>query len=236
MKFKRILLKISGELLGGEEGRGAEAAVLKRLTGELGELVKKGFQLAIVVGGGNFWRYKDNANLSIPRTSSDMLGMMASVMNARLLSDALIAEGIQSHALSAHGNFAFAEPFESKRGRELLERGSIVVCGGGTGNPYFTTDSAAVLRALELGCDALFKATKVDGVYDSDPKKNPGAKRFEQLTSQEAWEKKLEIMDLTAMTLSHENGMPILVFDFQIPGNLLKIAQGDLSLATLITS
>lgn len=229
------MLKISGEVLGGEEGSGVDGAALKQLCQELGELVREGFQVAVVVGGGNFWRFRDNAELTIPRTASDTLGMMAAMMNARLLAEALTAEGVPAESLSAHGNFYFSEPYVPSRGLSLLEKGKIVVCGGGTGNPYFTTDSAAALRALELRCDVLLKATKVDGVYDKDPMKHEDAVRYEKITYDEVLEKGLGVMDLTAITLAKENGLPVKVFKLQTPGHLLKAAEGDESVATLIT-
>lgn len=226
MKYKRIMLKISGEVIGGADGQGADAAALLVLCQEVKTLVKAKVQVAIVVGGGNFWRFRDNQKIKIARSDSDTIGMMATIMNARLLQDALRSIGVKASALAPHVSFYFAEPFTAGRGKELLERGEVVICGGGTGNPYFTTDSAAALRALELECDVLMKATKVDGVYDSDPVKNKSAKFFEKITYDEVLKRRLEVMDLNAIVLAKENGLPVQVFNLRKSGNLLKAAKG----------
>ncbi|MBT4385011.1 UMP kinase [Candidatus Peregrinibacteria bacterium] len=229
----RVMIKLSGEVLGGENGFGADGTALLSLCDQIAKIVEKGVEVAIVVGGGNFWRFRDNKDLEIPRSASDTLGMMATIMNARLLAEALISRGVEASALAAHGNFYFVEPFTPSRGKFLLEKGKVVVCGGGTGNPYFTTDSAAALRALELECDVLLKGTKVDGVYDKDPIKHDDAEFFEDLTYDEVLKRELGVMDLTAITLCKENELPVRVFDVTETGNIVKAATGK-TIGTLI--
>ena len=234
MKKRRILLKLSGEVLGGSDGVGADGKALMAAAGEIAQLIKKNVQVAVVVGGGNFWRYRDNKSLVISRTTSDAVGMMATIMNARLLAEALEALKVKARVLSAHGNFYFAEPYVPDFGRRCLEKGEVVLCAGGTGNPYFTTDTAAALRALELDCDELLKGTKVEGVYDSDPMKNKKAKFFSKLKYQEVLDRELGVMDLTAIVLCKDNGLPVRVFNGNGKGNLLKAALGK-SIGTLIS-
>lgn len=237
MAYKRVLIKLSGEVLGGKDGLGADGEALLHFAKEIQSVVEKGVQVAIVVGGGNFWRYRDNADLNIPRASSDAIGMMATIMNARLLAEALMSLGVHANALAAHSTDSyFAEPYVPLRGIQLLKRGDhVVVCGGGTGNPYFTTDSTAALRALELGCDVLLKATKVDGVYDKDPMEHEDAQFFEKLTYDEVLSRGLKVMDLTAITLCKENDLPVRVFNVMEPGNILKAALGE-SIGSLISN
>jgi uridylate kinase len=229
---QRVMIKLSGESLSDHQESGVSAPVLKALCSDLIALQKTGLQMALVLGGGNLWRYRDNKELPLSRPTSDALGMMATIMNARLLQDALREMGAMAHALAPHGEFYFVEPYTPGRGQELLNRGSIVICGGGTGNPYFTTDTAAALRALELNCEVLLKATKVDGVYDSDPEKNPSAQRFEKISYSEVLQRGLEVMDLTAITLCKENNLPVRVFNGVKPGALreaiLSGAEGTL--------
>lgn len=232
--MKRIMLKISGEVLGGADGQGVDGAELLKLCEEIKVLVKSKVQVAIVVGGGNFWRYRDNKKVQISRADSDTIGMMATVMNARLLQDALRSLGIKATALAPHVSSYFAESFVASKGIALLEKGEVVICGGGTGNPYFTTDSAAALRALELKCDVLMKATKVDGVYDSDPVKNKSAKFFDKISYDEVLKRKLEVMDLNAIVLAKENGLKVQVFNLKKSGNLLKAVKGK-KIGTLIS-
>ncbi len=231
--MKRIMLKISGEVLAGD-GVGVDGAELLKLCEEIKAIVKSKVQVAIVVGGGNFWRYRDNKKIQISRVDSDTIGMMATIMNARLLQDALRSIGVKATALAPHVSFYFAEPFLASRGIALLERGEVVICGGGTGNPYFTTDSAAALRALELKCDVLMKATKVDGVYDSDPTKNKSAKFFEKISYDEVLKRGLEVMDLNAIVLAKDNGLQVRVFNLKKSGNLLKAVKGK-KIGTLIS-
>ncbi len=234
MKYDRVLLKISGEVLGGEDGFGADAKPLLALCGQIKKILDSGVQVAIVVGGGNFWRFRDNKELQIPRASSDAIGMMATIMNARLLKEALLQQGIGAHALAAHADFYFAEPYVPARALHLLERGEVVVLGGGTGNPYFTTDSTAALRALELDCDVFLKATKVDGIYSADPNEDPKAEFYEQISYSDVLQKGLGVMDLTAVTLCQENELPVRVFNMQKEGELLRATQGE-AVGSLIT-
>ena len=234
MKKKRVLLKLSGEVLGGPDGIGADAKALLQGADELKSFVKQGIQVAIVVGGGNFWRYRDNKKLTIPQATSDAVGMMATVMNARLLTEVLNQKGVKAMALSAHGEGYFALGYSPDLGKKILNEGAVLVCAGGTGNPYFTTDTAAALRALELDCELLLKGTKVDGVYDSDPVKNKKAKFFSKLSYDEVLRRELGVMDLTATQLCKDNKLPVRVFNGQIAGNALKAAQGK-NIGTLIS-
>lgn len=220
------MLKISGEVLAGELGVGADGKALLALATEIQTLVKKNIQVAIVVGGGNFWRYRDNKGLEIPRSTSDAVGMLATIMNARLLTEALRSIKVKARTLSAHGDFYFAEPYVPEFGRHCLDQGEVVICAGGTGNPYFTTDTAAALRALELNCDELLKGTQVEGVFDSDPRKNKKAKFLAKLTYQTVLDRELGVMDLTAIVLCKDNQLPVRVFNGHVKGNLLKAAQG----------
>lgn len=233
MKYKRVMLKISGEVLSGDNPHGADGGAILKLCAEIKDVHRSGVQIAIVIGGGNFWRYRDNKALKISRVESDTIGMMATIMNARLLKNGLEAFKVKAKVLAPHVDFCFAEPYVASRGIQLLERKEIVICGGGTGNPFFTTDSAAALRALELGCDVVMKATKVDGVYDSDPVKNKNAKFFEKITYDEVLKRKLEIMDLNAVVLARENHLPVHVFNMKKAGNLLKAVKGK-TIGTLI--
>jgi uridylate kinase len=233
MKRKRIMLKVSGEMLAGPGGQGADPAAVILVAQEIKTLWKKKIQLAITVGGGNFWRFRDNKKLSISRTSSDAIGMLATMMNGRLLQEALQSIGVPAHVLAPHADFYFAEPYVPSRGQAFLARGEVVLCAGGTGNPYFTTDSSAALRALELGCDVLLKETKVQGVYDKDPMKHKNAKFFPTISYDEMLKRELQVMDLSAILLCKDNGLPVHVFQGK-PGNLLKVATGK-KLGTLIS-
>lgn len=229
MTYKRILVKLSGEVLAGHDGGGIDGQAVTRLCQEIVDISRQGIQVAVVVGGGNFWRYRDNMGLSIPRSASDAIGMMATIMNARLLAEVLNTMGVIARAMAPHADFYFSEPYVPSRGKQLLDRGELVICGGGIGNPYFTTDSTAALRALELECDVLMKATKVDGVYDSDPVANPDAKFYSRISYEEVLKRELAVMDLTAIVLSKENQLPVHVFNGEVPGNLLKaVTQGNI--------
>lgn len=234
MAHKRILFKLSGEVLGGADGVGADGAALEALAKQIKALRKDGVEIAIVLGGGNFWRYRDNSNLSIPRSSSDAMGMMAAMMNARLFSEVLKAMDVPARCLSAHGNYYFAEPYSPNLGLEAMEQGEVVVCGGGTGNPYFTTDTTGALRALELNCEVMMKATKVDGIYDSDPVANPNAQFFERISYDEVLERELGVMDLSAVVLSKENNLPVRVFNINADNAIVRAASGE-AIGSLIT-
>lgn len=225
--YKRILLKMSGEVLQGKDGFGIEKEKVDEVLEQLIKVHKKGIELAIVIGAGNFWRYRDTKDLKINRSKADQLGMLATLFNTNVLTESLKEKGHSAVTYSAIPFPKLAERFDAERATADLENGKIVFLAGGTGNPYFTTDSAASLRALELDCDVVFKATKVDGVYESDPEKNAQAKKFDKLSYQEVLEKNLKVMDLTAISLCRENNLPLLVFNMLKNGNLLKAVQGE---------
>lgn len=232
-RYKRIMLKISGEHLAGSDGFGADGGALKALAEEVRSLVKKKFEVAIVVGGGNFWRFRDHVALKLSRSVSDTVGMMATVMNARLLAEALNQMGVKAFALAAHTEGYYAYNYSPELGKKILKDKAVVICAGGTGNPYFTTDTAAALRALELECDVLFKDTKVLGVYDKDPLKYRNARFFPKISYEEILKRELQIMDLTSIVLCKENRLPVHVFQGK-RGNLLKAAIGK-KIGTLIS-
>jgi uridylate kinase len=227
MTYKRIMLKLSGEVFAGDKDFGIFKPTLYDIAEQVSSVAKLGIQIVIVVGGGNIWRYKDTKETDIERTVSDAMGMLATIMNSVALQSALEALGAETRVLSAIDVPQMAEPFIKRRALRHLEKGRIVICAGGTGNPYFTTDSAAALRALELTCDVLLKATNVDGVYDKDPNKNSNAKKFSEITYQQAIEQHLGVMDQAAFSLCQEQKLPIIVFNFLQHGSLLKAARGD---------
>lgn len=218
---------MSGEVLQGKDGFGIEKEKVDEIIAQLLEAKEKKLELAVVIGAGNYWRYRDTKDFKIDRTKADQLGMLATFFNTSVLTESLKERGFLATTYSSIPFPKLAEKFEAEKVRKDLSDGKIIFLAGGTGNPYFTTDSAAALRALELKCDAVFKATKVDGVYASDPVKNPNAERFENLTYQEVIEKNLKVMDLTAISLCRENAMPLLVFNMLEKGNLLKAINGD---------
>lgn len=221
------MLKLSGEALSGENEFGLDHDSLHRIAEEIMELVKAGVQVAVTIGGGNIWRYRDTKNSGIERSSSDVMGMLATIMNAVALQAALEAQGGSCRVCSAIDVPQVAEAYIRRKAVAHLEKGRVVVCAGGTGHPYFTTDSAAALRALELNCEVILKATNVDGVYDKDPKIAKDAKRYETLTLQEAIEKDLHVMDQAALSLCRDQKLPIVVFDFARKGNLLRVVNGE---------
>ena len=226
--YHRLLIKLSGGQLAGESGFGISPAVIGRIAREVREVHELGSQLCIVIGGGNVIRGIDAAEQGLDRTSADYMGMLASVINALALQDALEKEGLATRVLSALEIQSVAEPYIRRRAVRHLEKGRIVVFAGGTGNPYFTTDTAAVLRAAEVDAEIILMAKHgVDGVYDDDPKKNPHAKRYDHLSYDEAIRKNLRIMDQTAVALCRENDLPIIVFDMSTPGNIRKVASGE---------
>jgi uridylate kinase len=225
--YRRIMLKLSGEALSKEgKGQGINESVLHVVAKRIAELSKEGLQIAIVVGGGNIWRYRDTTGSGIERTASDAMGMLATIMNSVALQAALESQGLTTRVLSAIDVPQLAEAFIRRRAIRHLEKGRIVICAGGTGNPYFTTDSAAALRALELNCDVLLKATNVDGIYDSDPNKHRNAKLYKEISYQDALEKHLNVMDQAAFSLCAEQKLPIRVFNFHSKSALLKAALG----------
>lgn len=227
MQHNRILLKLSGEALCTEEYGGIEPDILASTAQQIAEVREQGIEVAVVVGGGNFWRYRDNTHSPIERSTSDHIGMLATVMNAAALQGALDNIGVPARVQSAVPAPKLAEMYVQRRALHHLQHGNIVICAGGTGNPYFTTDTAAALRAVELKCDVVLKATTVDGVYDRDPKEHSDARKYYKLTYQEAISKNLKVMDQTAFTLCQEEDLPICVFNFFEKGNLLKAAKGD---------
>ncbi|PIZ74536.1 UMP kinase [Candidatus Peregrinibacteria bacterium CG_4_10_14_0_2_um_filter_43_11] len=235
MKYKRIMLKISGEVLGERgEGSGIDSTALIKIAKEIVEIQKKKIQVVVVVGGGNIWRYRDTKDAGIERTTSDYMGMMATIMNSVALQSAIEKLGTDSRVATALDLPQIAEPYIRRRALRHLEKGRVVICGGGTGNPYFTTDTAAALRAVELECDVILKATKVDGVYTADPAKDKKAKKYDNLSYDEAIEKKLRVMDQTAFSLCRESKMKILVFSMHQKGAILKAATGE-KIGTLVS-
>jgi len=226
-KYHRVVLKISGEALLGEQPFGISPYILKFLSNEIAELTKDEIQLAIVMGGGNIFRGRQARKLGIDQATGDYMGMLATMINALALQVALEKEGVETRVMSGISMRAVAEPYIRRRAIRHLEKGRVVIFGAGTGNPYFTTDTAAALRAAEIKAEVILKATKVDGVYEKDPLKFPDAKKFDELSYMEVLEKKLEVMDATAISLCMENKLPIIVFNFAISGNIKKVIFGE---------
>ena len=227
MLYKRILLKLSGEALMGNKQYGIDAARLAEYAQEIKEVVDQGVEVAIVIGGGNIFRGLAGASNGMDRVQADHMGMLATVINGLALQSALELNGVQTRLQSAIKINEVAEPFIRRRAMRHLEKGRVVIFGGGTGNPYFTTDSAAVLRAIEVEADVILKGTRVDGIYTSDPEKDKTATKFETISFNDVLTKGLKVMDTTAFTLSQENNLPIVVFDMNKKGNLLKIVSGE---------
>ncbi len=227
MKYRRILLKLSGEALMGEQEYGIDPNVLAYIAGEVSEVGSLGVQVGIVIGGGNIYRGVEGAAQGIDRVTGDHMGMLATVINALALQNALEERSIPTRLQTAIKMEQIAEPYIRRRAIRHLEKGRVVIFGAGTGNPYFTTDTAAALRATEIEADVIIKATRVDGIYDSDPELNANAVRYEHVTYAEVLEKKLRVMDLTAITLSEENSLPIIVFDMNSKGDLARLVQGE---------
>jgi uridylate kinase len=224
--YHRILLKLSGESFCDESVGGLDTDQISSIAKQVKAVAEQGVEVGIVVGGGNLVRGQELERVGLNRVTADHMGMLATVINALALSDAVEKIGHPTRVLSAIEMRAVCEPFIRRRALRHLEKGRIVIFAGGTGNPYFTTDTCASLRATEIGADVLLKATKVDGVYDADPKKNPGAKRFERLTYREVVERRLGVMDMTAITMCMEHKLPIVVFNGLVPGNLDKVVKG----------
>ncbi len=227
MQYKRILLKLSGEALMGNRQYGIDPQRLAEYAEEIKSVVDKGIELAIVIGGGNIFRGVAGASRGMDRVQGDHMGMLATVINGLALQSALEDAEIQTRLQSAIKINEVAEPFIRRKAIRHLEKGRVVIFGGGTGNPYFTTDSAAVLRAIEIKADVILKGTRVDGIYTSDPEKNKEATKFDFITFEDVIKKGLKVMDTTAFTLSQENELPIVVFDMNKPGNLLKVVTGE---------
>ena len=233
-QYNRILLKLSGEALMGKQDFGIDSDVLAKTALEVVKQQKMGTQVALVIGGGNIFRGAGLAQGGIDRVSADQMGMLATVMNALAMQDAIKKLGINCRVMSGLKIDQLGEEYSAFKAREHLEQGDVVIFAAGTGNPYFTTDTAASLRAIEIKADLLLKATKVDGIYDSDPIKNPDAIRYKNLSFKEAVSKELGVMDLTAMVLCRENNMPLCVFDMFEAGALSKIIDGDKSTGTIV--
>jgi uridylate kinase len=225
--YRRILLKVSGEVLMGDAPFGIDMATLDRVAEDIAAVVAAGFELCLVVGGGNIFRGVQVAGRGMERASADYMGMLATVMNALAVQSALERQGVDTRVQSAIPMDAICEPYIRRRALRHLEKGRVVIFAAGLGAPYFTTDTPAALRAAEMGCDALFKGTSVDGVYTADPKTDPGAKRYGTVTYQEVLAKNLRVMDGSAITLARDNHIPIVVFSIRERGNLLKVLSGE---------
>jgi uridylate kinase len=235
MKYKRILLKLSGEALMGDRSYGIDPNRLEDYAKDIKKIVEKGIEVAVVIGGGNIFRGLAGASNGMDRVQGDYMGMLATIINGLALQSALEEEAVQTRLLTSIEMKQIAEPFIKRRAVRHLEKGRVVIFGGGTGNPYFTTDTAAVLRAIEINADVILKGTRVDGIYTSDPEKDSSAIKFEKITFKEVLSKDLKVMDMTAFTLSEENDLPIIVFDMNKKGNLLKVISGE-KVGTLVNS
>jgi uridylate kinase len=234
LKYKRVLLKLSGEALAGPDGRGIDPHQADVIAQRVVPIHEMGVDLGIVIGAGNLWRGKSGLERGMDRATADYMGMLATVMNALALMDSIERAGVVVRVQTALEMRAVAEPYIRRRAIRHLEKGRVVILGGGTGNPFFSTDTAAALRAVEIGAEVLIKATKVDGVYDSDPEKNPDAKRFDQLTYIDTLNRQLGVMDSTAVTLCMDNNLPILVLNFWEEEDLLSALRGE-KVGTLVT-
>lgn len=234
MKYNRILLKLSGEALMGDKPFGLDTERLSEYAEEIKTVVATGVELGIVIGGGNIFRGLKGAGEGMDRVQADHMGMLATVINGLALQSALESAGIQTRLSSAIEMDKICEPFIRRRAIRHLEKKRVVIFAAGTGNPYFTTDTGATLRAIEIQADVILKGTRVDGIYDSDPEKNSSAKKYDSISFEEVFKKGLNIMDLTAFTLSNENKLPIVVFDMNKPGNLLSVVKGE-NIGTLVT-
>jgi uridylate kinase len=233
-KYTRVLLKLSGEALGDEKGAGISPEAVQNMAEQIAEVKELGVQVVVVVGGGNIFRGLTGSKKGVERATGDYMGMLATIINSLALQDALEKLGSPTRVQSAIAMSQVAEPFIRRRAVRHLEKQRIVIFGGGTGNPYFSTDTAAALRANEIGAEVVLKATKVDGIYDSDPKKNPKAKRYSTISYIDALQQRLEVMDSTAFSLCMDNKMPIIVFDFFRPHNLRRVVMGE-QVGTLVT-
>lgn len=233
--YQRILLKLSGEALAGERGYGIDPDTLQAIAAECKAVAKLGVQLAVVIGGGNVFRGVAGASAGMDRSTADYMGMLATAMNCLALQDALEKMGVQTRVQSAIAMQQIAEPYIRRKAVRHLEKGRVVIFACGTGNPFFSTDTAAALRAAEIGAEVILKATKVDGIYDADPRKVPDAKRFDTITHMDALQRRLQVMDSTALSLCMDNKLPIVVFDMHQEGNILRVVQGE-RVGTLVTA
>ena len=234
MKYKRVLLKLSGEALMGNQQYGIDPQRLDDYAEEIAAAVKAGAQIAIVIGGGNIFRGLQGASKGMDRIQGDYMGMLATVINSMAIQSTLQAKGVKAALLSGLYIDRIADSMSSAKAIKLLEEGYVVVIGGGTGNPFFTTDTGSALRAVEVKADIILKGTRVDGIYTADPEKDPTATKYESITYDEAYQKNLKVMDLTAFTMCKENNMPMLVFDMNTKGNLTKVLNGE-KIGTIVT-
>ncbi len=234
LKYRRVLLKISGEMLAGDQGYGIQPSVLTNLAQELAEIIRLQVEVAIVIGGGNIFRGLAASASGMERASADYMGMLATMLNALALQNALESHGVQTRVLSAIEMRQLAESYIRRRAIRHLEKKRVVIFAAGTGNPYFTTDTAAALRAMEIGAQVILKGTKVDGIYDADPVTHPSAKRFTELPFLSVLNKSLRVMDATAITLCMDNDLPIIVFNLTSRGNIQKILEGE-PIGTLVS-
>ena len=235
MKYKRILLKLSGESLMGNGEYGIDPKMLAKYANEINTIIKKGVEVAVVIGGGNIYRGIQSEGAGFDRVQGDYMGMLATIINGMALQSALESISIKTRLLTAIRMEQVAEPYIRRRAMSHLQKGRVVIFGGGTGNPYFTTDTAAVLRAIEIEADVILKGTRVDGIYSDDPEKNPSAKKYESISFDQVLQMKLSVMDLTAFTLCQENNLPIKVFNMNVKGNLTKVCEGK-NVGTLVES
>ncbi len=233
MKYKRILLKLSGESLMGEKKYGIDEQRLSEYATQIAEMAKAGFQIGIVIGGGNIFRGLSGASKGFDRIKGDQMGMLATVINSLALSSALSSEGVKNRVLTAVRMEPIGEFFSRDKAVELLESGHVVIFSAGTGSPFFTTDTGASLRAIEIAADVMLKGTRVDGIYTADPEKDPTATKFSDITYDEIYNKGLKVMDLTATTMCKENRLPIIVFDMDTVGNLRRVLNGE-EIGTLV--
>jgi uridylate kinase len=233
-KNRRVLLKLSGEVLMGKQGYGIDAKTIKRIAGEICKVSQSSIRISIVIGGGNIFRGLAGAASGMNRVVADHMGMLATMMNAMALREALLAQGTKASVLSALAVEGMCERYSNRRALECFESGDVVIFSAGTGNPFFTTDTAAVLRGIEIGCDVVMKATKVDGIYSTDPATDPSAKRYDRLSYDDILTRKLDVMDATAIALARDNAMPIVVFSIQRSGALKEAIEGRGQFTTVV--
>lgn len=234
-KYQRLLLKLSGEYLGGRESVGFDAKVIEKLTTQIVEIHEEGYQMGIVLGGGNFFRGAQGAPFAMDRVVGDQIGMMATLMNALYLKEALLAKGVPTRVMTGFKAPQAAESFNKQKAVQALEQGEVVIFGGGTGNPYFSTDTAAVLRALEIDANIVIKGTKVDGVYDKDPMRSKSARKYDQITFAKAIERNLQVMDQAAIALCRENKLPLAVLNIKKKDVLASFLKGTHGVGTIVT-
>lgn len=235
LKYKRVILKVTGEVLAGARGFGIDGKMVQAFAGEIKDVKEMGCEMALVMGGGNIFRGAEAGEWAMERATADTMGMLATVINSLALQDALEKIGVSTRVMSAIEMRQVAEPYIRRRASRHLEKGRVVIFAGGTGNPYFTTDTTASLRAMEIGAEVILKATKVDGVYDADPLKHQGAKRYGELTYIEVLNKELKVMDSTAISLCMDNHLPIVVFNIMEKGNIKRVVSGE-DIGTLVST